>query len=145
MAKIWGQVRQEILANFPFIQNALEKGQSRKTIFEKLSDEGKLTGSYPAFARQLNILIEQKNAGSQPESPTASGPIVLPFSSQKTDSATRRKKDSPESLPLFEAEKPTREKETVSSRRAQVVGLFHEDKAASDQRALDLISPVGKD
>lgn len=145
MAKIWGQVRQEILANFPFIQNALEKGQSRKIIFEILSDEGKLTGGYSAFARQLNLLLEQKNADSQPESPMDSGPVVLPFSPQKTDSATRRKKDSPESLPLFEAEKPTREKETVSSRRAQVLNFAREDKATSNQRALALIAPVGKD
>ena len=145
MAKIWGKVRQEILANFPFIQSALEKGESRKIIFEKLSNEGKLTGGYSAFSRQLNLLLEQKSAESQPESPTASGPVVLPFSSQKTDSATRRKKESPDSLPLFEAEKPNPEKETVSSRRAQVLNFAREDKATSDQRALALIAPVGKD
>ena len=104
-----------------------------------------MTGSYPAFSRQLNILLEQKSADSQPESPTASGLVVLPFSSPKTDSATRRKKASPDSLPLFDAEKPTREKETVSSRRAQVLDFAREDKAASDQRALALIAPVGKE
>ena len=142
MAKDYAHVRQQILANMPFIKKELEQGKSKRSIYFDLLDKGKLSGGHSAFSRQLNLILKNPNQGNFSES-SDSG--VVSFPPKKNASTTQKSANKPDSLPLFDAEKPNRERETVSSRRAQVVGLFHEDKTASKQRALDLISPVGKD
>lgn len=143
MAKNYAHVRQQILANMPFIKKELEQGKSKRSIYFDLLDKGKLSGGHSAFSRQLNLILKNPNQGNFPES---SHSVVVSLPPKKTASTAPKSADTPDSLPLFGKANPSRAtRETVSSRRARVLNFAREDKAASDQRALALIAPVGKD
>ena len=75
-SKPYGHVRREVKVHLFFIKSGLDEGQALQSIHQTLTDQGKITGGYSAFARQVRLQLKDHTGKLRPNSELAPAAVA---------------------------------------------------------------------